>query len=125
MKFQPIVPMIWTNELNETVDFYCDILGFTCGKYSEDWGWAAIHKDDCEIMIAKPNEHTPFERPYFSGTFYIKTDDVDVLWNQIKDKVKIAYEIEDFDWDMREFAIYDNNSYMIQFGQDLVKKIKK
>ncbi len=122
MKFQPIVPMIWTKELNETVDFYCDILGFTCGKYSEDWGWAAIHKDDCEIMIAKPNENTPFERPYFSGTFYIKTDDVDVLWNQIKDKVKIAYEIEDFDWDMREFAIYDNNSYMIQFGQDLVKK---
>lgn len=125
MKFQPIVPMIWTIELHETVDFYCDILGFTCGKYSEDWGWAAIHKDDCEIMIAKPNEHTPFERPYFSGTFYIKTDDVDALWNQIKDKVKIAYEIEDFDWDMREFAIYDNNSYMIQFGQDLVKKIKK
>ena len=69
MKFQPIVPMIWTKELHETVDFYCDILGFTCGKYSEDWGWAAVHKDDCEIMIAKPNEHTPFERPYFSGTF--------------------------------------------------------
>jgi uncharacterized glyoxalase superfamily protein PhnB len=122
MKFQPIVPMIWTKELHETVDFYCDILGFTCGKYSEDWDWAAVHKDDCEIMIAKPNEHTPFERPYFSGTFYIKTDDVDVLWNQIKDKVKIAYDIEDFDWDMREFAIFDNNSYMIQFGQDLVKK---
>lgn len=122
MKFQPIVPMIWTKELHETVDFYCDILGFTCDKYSEDWGWAAVHKDDCEIMIAKPNEHTPFERPYFSGTFYIKTDDVDVLWNQIKDKVKIAYDIEDFDWDMREFAIFDNNSYMIQFGQDLVKK---
>ncbi|WP_396145796.1 VOC family protein [Flavobacterium sp.] len=122
MKFQPIVPMIWTKELHKTVDFYCDILGFACGKYSEDWGWAAVHKDDCEIMIAKPNEHTTFERPYFSGTFYIKTDDVDALWNQIKDKVKIAYEIEDFDWDMREFAIYDNNSYMIQFGQDLVKK---
>ena len=121
MKFQPIVPMIWTKELHETVDFYCDILGFTCGNYNEDWGWAAIHKDDCEIMIAKPNEHTPFERPYFSGTFYIKTDDVDALWNQIKDKVKIAYDIENFDWNMREFAIYDNNSYMIQFGQDLVK----
>ncbi len=38
MKFQPIVPMIWTKELNETVDFYCDVLGFTCGNYNEDWG---------------------------------------------------------------------------------------
>jgi catechol 2,3-dioxygenase-like lactoylglutathione lyase family enzyme len=26
MKFQPIVPMIWTKELQKTVDFYCDIL---------------------------------------------------------------------------------------------------
>ena len=119
MKFQPIVPMIWTRELQETLDFYCNILGFTCREYSEEWGWAFIHKDECEMMIAQPNEHTPFERPYFSGTFYIKTDDVDTLWEQIKDKVKIAYDIEDFDWGMREFAIYDNNSYMIQFGQEL------
>ncbi|HLP64616.1 VOC family protein [Flavobacterium sp.] len=121
MKFQPIVPMIWTNKLQETVDFYCDFLGFSCGNFSEEWGWAAVSKDQCELMIAEPNEHTPFERPYFSGTFYIKTDDVDALWNQIKDKVKIAYDIEDFDWGMREFAIYDNNSYMIQFGQDLLR----
>lgn len=122
MKFQPIVPMIWTKELQKTVDFYCDILGFTCGNQSEEWGLAAVSKDECEIMIAEPNEHTPFERPYFSGTFYIKTDDVDTLWNDLKDKVKVAYDIEDFDWGMREFAIYDNNSYMIQFGQDLWKK---
>jgi uncharacterized glyoxalase superfamily protein PhnB len=122
MKFQPLVPMICTKELQKTVDFYCDILGFTCGNQSEEWGWAAVSKDECEIMIAEPNEHTPFERPYFSGTFYIKTDDVDTLWNDLKDKVKVAYEIEDFDWGMREFAIFDNNSYMIQFGQDLWKK---
>lgn len=122
MKFEPIVPMIWTKELQKTVDFYCDILGFTCGNQSEEWGWASVYKDTCEIMIAEPNEHTPFERPYFSGTFYIKTDDVETLWNQLKDKVKVAYDLEDFDWGMREFAIYDNNSYMIQFGQDLWKK---
>jgi uncharacterized glyoxalase superfamily protein PhnB len=48
--------------------------------------------------------------------------DVDALWDELKDKVKVAYDIEDFDWGMREFAIYDNNSYMIQFGQDLWKK---
>ena len=122
MKFDPIVPMIWTKELQKTIDFYCNILGFTCGNQSKEWGWAAIHKDQCEIMIAKPNAHTPFEKPYFSGTFYIKTDDVESLWNELKGKVKIAYDLEDFDWGMREFAIYDNNYYMIQFGQDLWEK---
>lgn len=58
MKFHPIVPMIWTKELQATIDFYCDVLGFTCGNYSEEWGWAAIHKDECELMVARPNEHT-------------------------------------------------------------------
>jgi hypothetical protein len=30
--------------------------------------------------------------------------------------VKIAYPMEDFEYGMREFAIYDNNGYMLQFG---------
>lgn len=122
MKLQPIVPMIWTSELQETIDFYCNILGFTCGNKNDDWGWATIHRDQCELMIAIPNEHTPFEKPSFTGTFYIKTDDVDGLWNEIKSKVKVVYDIEEFEWGMREFAIYDNNNYMIQFGQDLWKE---
>ena len=27
-------------------------------------------------------------------------------------------EIETFEWGMREFAIYDNNGYVLQFGQE-------
>lgn len=119
MKFQPIVPIIWTEKLKESIDFYCAILGFTCGESNEEWGWAAIHRDECELMMAKPNAHTPFDKPQFTGSFYIKVDDVETLWNQLKDKVKIAYELETFDWGMREFAIYDNNGYMIQLGQEI------
>ena len=119
MKLQPIVPMIWTSELQETIDFYCNILGFTCGNKNDDWGWATIHRDQCELMIAIPNEHTPFEKPSFTGTFYIKTDDVDGLWNEIKSKVKVVYDIEEFEWGMREFAIYDNNGFILQFGQEI------
>ena len=121
MKFQPIVPMIWTEQLQETIDFYCNVLGFTCGEQNDEWGWASLFKDDCELMLAKPNQHSPFEKPVFTGTFYIKTDEVEILWNQLKDKSKIVYELETFDWGMREFAIYDNNGYMLQFGQDITE----
>lgn len=119
MKFQPIVPILWTADLQETIDFYVGVLGFTCGDRNDEWGWAALYRDECEIMLAQPNEHTSFEKLQFSGSFYIKTDEVDILWETLKDKVGICYEIEDFDWGMREFAIYDNNGYTIQFGQDL------
>jgi catechol 2,3-dioxygenase-like lactoylglutathione lyase family enzyme len=117
MKFQPIVPIIWTAELHETVDFYTNVLGFSCGDSNEEWGWASLYKDKCE-MVTRPNAHTPFEKPQFTGTFCIKTDEVDILWNALKDKAKICYEPENFDWGMREFAIFDNNGYMLQFGEE-------
>jgi catechol 2,3-dioxygenase-like lactoylglutathione lyase family enzyme len=111
--------MIWTVNLQQSIEFYVTKLGFTLGDYNEEWGWAALIKGECELMVARPNEHTAFETPVFTGTFYIKTDAVDILWEGIKDTVDICYEIENFDWGMREFAIYDNNGYMIQFGQDI------
>lgn len=119
MKLQPIIPIIQTHELEATIQFYCGILGFTCGEKNDEWGWAALHNGDCEIMLAKPNEHTPFEKPFVTGSFYIKTDDVETLWKELKSKTNIAYEIENFDWGMREFAIYDNNGYMLQFGEEI------
>lgn len=119
MKFQGLRPILWTRELQQTIDFYTSYLGFSCGERNDDWGWASMHKDDVEIMIATPNEHTPFERPLFTGSFYIRTDHVNALWENLKDRVKVVYPIEDFEWEMREFAIYDNNGYMLQFGQDI------
>ncbi|UOK43609.1 MULTISPECIES: bleomycin resistance protein [Flavobacterium] len=118
-KFQPIRPMLWTTELKETIAFYVNILGFTCGEYNEDWGWASLYKDDAEIMLAKPNEHTPFEKPVFTGSFYINVDNVEEIWEKLKDKCNLCYEIETFEWGMREFAVYDNNGYLLQFGQEV------
>ena len=119
MKFEPIVPLIWTHHLNETVAFYTEKLGFHLGNYSEEWGWATLHRDACELMVSRPTAQTRFEHPFFTGTFYIKTDDVGAFWDHVKDSVKVAYPMEDFDWGMREFAIYDNNHYILQFGQEL------
>lgn len=119
MKYSLLRPMLWTNELEKTITFYTTILQFSLAEKNDDWGWASLYKDDIEIMLAKPNTHTPFEKPLFTGSFYINTDDVDTLWEALKDKAPLCYAIEDFEWGMREFAIYDNNGYIIQFGQEI------
>jgi len=119
MKLKELRPMLWSDKLPETIEFYTNILGFTCDERNEDWGWASLSRDGVEIMLAKPNEHIPFEKPVFTGTFYITVDDVDALWDVLKNKATVLYEIEDFEWGMREFAIYDNNGYMLQFGQQI------
>lgn len=121
MKFQSITPIIWTEQLHESIDFYCNTLGFSCDEYNKEWGWASLSKDDCGLMMARPNEHTAFKKPTFTGTFYIRVDDVETLWRSLKDKVRIVYELETFEWGMKEFAVYDNNGYMLQFGQDITE----
>lgn len=117
MKLTALRPMIETAEFDETIDFYTSVLSFICGERNDEWGWASLHRDEVEIMVSRPNDHTPFERPSFTGTFYFNTDAVDVLWERLKDSPAVFYGIENFEYGMREFAIKDNNGYILQFGQ--------
>jgi catechol 2,3-dioxygenase-like lactoylglutathione lyase family enzyme len=114
-KLNAITPMFWTKEVKETVAFYTEVLGFECGVFEE--GWAVLLRDEIEIMLSYPNAHLPFEGPHFTGSFYINASNVDELWESWKDKCDICYGIENFEYGMREFAIYDNNGYILQFGQ--------
>ncbi len=117
MKLLSLRPILWTDKLEETIRFYTGLLHFTLNEKNEEWGWASLGKNDVEIMLAKPNQHSPFEKPVFTGSFYINTDDVEQLWELLRHKATVVYAIETFPWQMREFAIYDNNGYILQFGQ--------
>ncbi len=95
-------------------------MGFSEANYVEEWSWGLAQKDEIKIMLAKPNEHTPYEKPFFTGSLYINTNDVDGWWNKLKDTEYIYYPIENCEYGMREFAIKDCNGYILQFGQDLL-----
>lgn len=123
MKLLKLTPMLTTTDIQGTVDFYVQILGFTCNALQMEWGWASIQFDNIEIMFALPNDHMPFDKPTFTGSIYFKTDNVDQLWERLKDKTKICYSIEKFEYGMREFGIYDNNDYLLQFGQEINETI--
>jgi len=119
MKLLGIRPIFYTDDLDGTIEFYTEILRFTLADRNDDWGWASLFKDTVEVMLARPNAHVTFDKAQFTGSMYFNTDDADALWSELKDKTKICYEIDSFDWGMREFAIYDNNGYVLQFGQEI------
>ena len=123
MKLSHLRPMLWTNEMQTSIDFYTRVLGFEVEEYNEEWGWASLKLDEVGIMLAKPNEHTPFDKPAFTGSLYINTDDVDYWWERLKDKVNLCYDIENFEYNMREFAFYDNNGYLIQYGTEIDESV--
>lgn len=119
MALHALTPMLRTLDLDASVAFYTDVLGFTCRAHNKEWGWASLARDAVEIMLATPNAHEDHTASAFTGSLYLRSDDVDGEWQRLKDRARVCYPIEDFDYGMREFAIYDNNGYLLQFGQEL------
>lgn len=106
MKLTDLRPILWTEDMKTTIGFYREVLGFSCNEYNEDWGWASLSKDGVSLMLSKPNRHTTYDKIGFTGSFYFNTEDAEMLWNELKGKVKVCYELETFEWGMKEFAIF-------------------
>ena len=121
MKFACVRPMLRTKDFEGTIAFYTTQLGFICDGRSDADGWASLRRDDARLMIATPNAHRPFDSPAFTGSLYFDVDDARTLWDTVKDRARVCYPIEDFFYGMREFAIFDNNGYLLQFGQPLAQ----
>jgi uncharacterized glyoxalase superfamily protein PhnB len=119
MKYKALTPMMWTAELEATIEFYTTILGFNLEELNQERGLCSLTKDKVSIMFAIPNQQTPFDGPKFTGSLYINIEEVDTLWAKLQNKATILYPIEDFEYGMREFAILDNNGYVLQFGKEL------
>ena len=121
MKFLMMRAMLETENLKQTIDFYTQKLGFVCQNCFPDFEnpvWASLEKDGIELMFSIRNAHSLIEKPTLTGSLYFNPENVDEVWNQLKEKVTIEYPIENFEYGMREFAIRDCNGYLLQFGQE-------
>jgi uncharacterized glyoxalase superfamily protein PhnB len=116
------MPMLETKNLRETIEFYTKNLGFECrGLYpnEENPCWASLWNNDFEIGFGLPNAHTGFEKPILTGSIYLQVENVEELWQKLKNEVEVVYPLEDFDYGMREFGIRDCNGYVLNLGQNI------
>ncbi len=124
MQLQHLCPILWTKDLQETVSFYETVLGF---KSQSDFpNFASLCKDDVEIMVVVPTGEPEendnfFPKPTLTGSIYIFMQGVDEFWEALKDVAQIKTPIDDRQYRMRDFSIFDNNGYEIVFGQDISK----
>src|SRR5262245_12574912 len=115
MKVENLTPMLRTWDLPGTIEFYDRVLGFQCTTHQP--GWATLRCGPVSLMLSGPNQHEGDVAPTFTGSLYFRVREVDGLWLRLKDQARICYPIETFAYGMREFAIYDNNGYLLQFGE--------
>jgi catechol 2,3-dioxygenase-like lactoylglutathione lyase family enzyme len=131
MKLTRLSPILWTKNLKETIDFYENVLDFKSSSSFPNFVY--LSREDVALMFVVPegepedckdadNPESFFPRPLLTGSIYIYIDQVDELWNSIKDKTRIKSSLEDREYLMRDFSILDNNGYEIVFGEDISSK---
>lgn len=130
MKLNKLSPILWTKNLQESIDFYVNILGFTCWRQVDRF--ASLFKDNVAIMLVIPIDDPDdckdpadteefFPKPHFTGSIYIEMENIDEFWDKIKDKVKVVHGISNQEWMVRDFVVCDNNGYELVFGQEITK----
>ena len=131
MKLQHLSPILWTKDLEQTISFYETVLGFK--KKTQFPKFVSLTRDHVELMFVLPveepedrkdpnNKEEFFPKPKLTGNIYIFTDQVDQIWDSVKDKVTITSPIADREYLMRDFSILDNNGYELVFGEDISLK---
>ncbi len=120
MKLKQLIPMLESDDMEATIGFYTETLGFKVyDKAENERGtyWCSLYRDDAEIMFTDRNVHSKEKKATFHGVLYFYPDNVNELWEELREKVKVEWEPQDFGYGMYDFAIRDNNDFILAFGQ--------
>ena len=115
-------PTLETEDLASTVAFYRDVLGFEARGYypdEENACWASLVNGTVEIAFGGKMLHKDTPGTVMTGALYLNVDDVDGLWESIKDRVTVEFPPQDMAYRMREFGIRDPNGYVLILGEDI------
>lgn len=113
MRFQALVPMLQTNDMDHTREWYMSVLGFSPSAESNN-SWCRLSRDAIAIMFMHNDHLGP---PHATATQYIYVDDVMALWDSIKTCCSAEWGPEKMPYGMLEFAVKDPNGYILSFGQ--------
>lgn len=114
--FKGITPFLKTTNLQETIRFYVDLLGFVV-----ETQWPAGNPTDCildngQVHIAFGTDpQNWYAAPGLSGQLWIEVDDVLSLHSRLVEKVPIEWGPEVYSYGRLEFAIKDCNGYLLTF----------
>jgi len=124
---ESLTPNFFVRDMAQTLSFY-RLLGFeTVQAVPPDSGdaavWAMMVCGKVMVMF-QTFESLSDELPEISRQdggsllLYIKTRDIRMFFEQIKDKVKVVKELDTTFYGATEFSILDNNNYLLTFAED-------
>ncbi len=119
-----LFPPMMVEDVKRTVDFYRLVLGFelVMAPEQDPLHWALIRHGEAEVMIQARSclaEVIPsfLDQPLRAAlTFYIGTENVALLYEQLRQNVTVVRDMHTTCCGTREFSIQDCNGFILTFA---------
>jgi predicted enzyme related to lactoylglutathione lyase len=121
-KLTGISPVLLVADLDRSVAYFRDRLGFDCQVYGEPPNFAPAERDGQTILLALAHD-TERLVPHWqivdkTWNVYIRVDDADAIYAEVQQRgAEIDYTIYDAPHGFREFGVQDPDGHDIAFGQ--------
>lgn len=127
MKLQSLTPNLMVENVNDTVNYYQDLLGFTILRTvpkEGNYDWAMVKRNEVVLMFQSKRTSSSeissvkTQNPGGGVSLYVKVEEVHELFYDLNEKVEIVSEIEDTFYGTTEFSITDLNGYVLTFSEE-------
>jgi predicted enzyme related to lactoylglutathione lyase len=125
-KLTGISPVLLVSNIERSVAFWRDELGFECEIYGQPPDFATARRDDATVLLAlcaDPAAIVPnWKLVDKTWNVYIRVDDADAVYAEVQERgAAIDYTIYNAPHGFREFGVQDPDGHDIAFGQPLVR----
>ena len=119
-----VSPVLLVADLQRSVDYFSDRLGFRCHVFGDPPNFATAVRDGAVILLAlsaQPERLVPhWQIVDKMWNAYIRVDDADAIYAEVQERgAGIDYTIYDAPHGFREFGVQDPDGHDIAFGQRL------
>lgn len=110
-----IHPKLPMRDKARTRSFYINQLGFKEFGSADFDGYLMVEKDSIQIHFFEFKDLNPKEN---YGQVYIRTNDIDALYQELKKNDVACSPLEHKPWMQREFSLLDPDNNLLTFGQN-------
>jgi len=118
-KAKTLSPIVPVSDMEESIRFYTDVLGFHIAMQSDDY--SILTKDNTSLHLTRAESQAVLDATRGHVSFYLEVEDVESLWSHVsrfRDRYKVR-DLFDRDYGMREFHIADPNDCLIFVGEPI------
>lgn len=137
MQMNPLVPELYCSDIQKSLNFYCNTLGFTIVYDRPEAKFAYIQREGVQLMIEELTENDrkwlsgPLEKPFGRGiNLQMVTSSIDSLYETLRRYgIPLFMDIEE-KWyrrandtvGNRQFVVQDPDGYLLRFSQTVGTK---